>query len=100
MAESLDDIDWNLPPIELAHALATFYDHVDGRVANTFRSLVPKPAEGEGIVIIVDLPQPLHKVSQYLEAVGNIWPGTQVNVKPEGPAALLGNWCVHIEAEQ
>lgn len=54
----------------------------------------------DGIVIVVDLPQPLHKVSQLFDAIGQIWPGTNVNVKPEGPAAQLGNWSIHIEADE
>jgi hypothetical protein len=60
---------------------------------------MPSDHEATGIVVVVDLPQPLNKVSQFLEAVGNIWPGTQVNVKPEGPAAQLANWCIHVEAD-
>ena len=55
--------------------------------------------EANRIVVIVDLPQPLNKVSQFLKAVGQIWPGTQVNVKPEGSAAQLANWCIHIEGD-
>jgi len=61
---------------------------------------MPSDHEPTGIVVIVDLPQPLHKVSRLLEALGDIWPGTKVNVKPEGPAAALGNWLVHIEGDE
>ena len=55
---------------------------------------------GDGIVIVVELPQPLGKISQLLDAIGQLWPGANVNVKPEGPAKELGNWCIHIEADQ
>lgn len=52
--------------------------------------------EATGIVIVIDLPQPLHKVSDLLSCIGQLWPNTNVNVKPEGAAAQLGNWCIHV----
>lgn len=56
--------------------------------------------EHDGIVIIVDLPQPLHKVSELLSTIGRLWPDANVNVKPEELARQLGNWSIEIKADQ
>lgn len=52
-----------------------------------------------GMVIVINLPQPLGKISDLLSALGQLWPGTNVNVKPDEAAAKLGNWLIEVEAD-
>ena len=99
------DLD-NLPDelIPRVRELINYFDHVDMRVSNTLRDLMREhlelpDREGTGIVVIVNLPQPLDRISQFMEAIGNIWPGTMVNVKPDDAAAKLGNWLIEVEAD-
>jgi hypothetical protein len=107
MPENLDNLPEDLIP--RVKELINYFDHVDMRVSNTLRDLLREMLEyeaeriddrdGTGIVVIVNLPQSLDRISQFMEAIGNIWPGTMVNVKPDDAAAKLGNWLIEVEAK-
>lgn len=102
MPSDLDNLPEELIP--RARELIDYFDHVDMRVSNTLRDLMREhlelpDREGTGIVVIINLPQSLDRISQFMEAIGNIWPGTMINVKPDDAAAKLGNWLIEVEAK-
>lgn len=55
--------------------------------------------KGNGIVVVVNLPQPLGRISDLLSALGQLWPGTMVNYEPDPDASKLGNWLIEVEAD-
>lgn len=68
--------------------------NTDTHDARQWVSDAPTDTSGTHFYITVDLPQPLGKISELLDAVGRAWPDASIDLNHPG------GWNVHIKAPE